>query len=344
MRLLCAARIALIAVCGATLACAPADAAKGKKRGQSASTIEKARGAPTQRPARSQAETASARKKTAQVIAAAPSIPLPHVAAANEIGVALGASFGPTNGGVAAVALVAAAGLLGDGEKRRPGAGEAMTLEQFLDRLMMAESGGNAFARNSRSTATGPFQFIASTWLQIANKHFSDVIGSLSPGEILALRTDMTLARRAAQIYTEDNAAYLVANGHKATFPHLRLAFLVGAGGAVRVLSAKPDAPVGTLLGATFIGANPFMARMTTDDLVARCARDISTDRSSVAALDVDADAIQRAAGAKASKRPKIAVACNLVRASCKKWLALANKRLSRLTRLKKGKAERDPS
>src|SRR5690606_6893021 len=44
-----------------------------------------------------------------------------------------------------------------------PNAGEAaMTMPKFFDRLMMAESGGRLTARNARSTALGPFQFIES--------------------------------------------------------------------------------------------------------------------------------------------------------------------------------------
>lgn len=210
-----------------------------------------------------------------------------------------------------------------------------MTIETFLDRLMMAESGGRLNLRNSRSTAVGPFQFIASTWLSVARKHFAEETRLMSAYGILKLRTDVTYARRAARIYTEQNAAFLVANGHKASYPHLRLAFLVGPTGARRVLAARPETKLVSILGATVIGANPFMAQMTAEDLIKRCAREIATDRSTVAGLEPNADAIKNAGSRQKSSAPTVAVACDLDRPSCRRWLALATKREARVTRLK---------
>jgi hypothetical protein len=48
--------------------------------------------------------------------------------------------------------------------------------DAFLDRLMSAESGGLAHAKNPRSTALGPFQFIKSTFLEITRRHFPAVL------------------------------------------------------------------------------------------------------------------------------------------------------------------------
>lgn len=206
----------------------------------------------------------------------------------------------------------------------------AMTLDTFLDRLMMAESGGNVYARNARSTALGPFQFIAATWLHLARTAFATETAELKPHEVLELRTDLDFARRAAKAYTEANAAHLIANGHKATFGNLRLAFLVGPGGAVKVLSAKPVTPVAGILGATVVGANPFMRAMTAEDLIARAHRDIAADTAVDTGLALSADAIARAKAAKRTAGPKIAVRCNLSMPSCRRWLALAKRRSAR--------------
>ena len=211
-----------------------------------------------------------------------------------------------------------------------------MTVDMFLDRLMQSESGGRLNARNPRSTAVGPYQFIASTWLQIARTSFATETAELKPHEVLDLRTDLSFARRAAKIYTEENAAHLVANGQQATFANLRLAFLVGAGGAVRVLSAKADTPVATLLGATVVGANPFMRAMTAEDLIARAARDISTDARLAAgvAMTPSTDAIDKAKKAPARRaEPRIEVECDLSRPSCRRWLALAKRKVGRTRR-----------
>ena len=59
-----------------------------------------------------------------------------------------------------------------------------LTIDGFLDRLMMAESGGNDAARNQRSTALGPFQFIKSTFVEVARRHFAEETATLSPSAI----------------------------------------------------------------------------------------------------------------------------------------------------------------
>jgi hypothetical protein len=253
-----------------------------------------------------------------------------------------------------------------------PAAGaDNMTVDLFLDRLMRAESGGKDTARNAGSTALGPYQFIASTWLMIVNRYFKLEIADLNAAQILALRTDRKLARRAAEAYTRDNAAYLAAQGHTPTFPNLRLAFLVGAGGAARILSSPPDTRAGTLLGAAVIGANPFMTNLTAGGLIARAARDIEADPKSLAGVTPDperifrelfannsgpvfanliappiardvASMIQTVATTRAAHqtmaestrrpkaaRPKIEVECDLSKPSCRRWLALAERRIA---------------
>lgn len=212
-------------------------------------------------------------------------------------------------------------------------AGE-ITLDVFLDRLMMSESGGRLNARNARSTAVGPYQFIASTWLQIARTSFAIETAELKPHEVLELRTDLTFARRAAKIYTEANAAHLAANNHKPTFANLRLAFLVGPGGAVRILSAKPETPVVALLGTTVVGANPFMRSMTAADLVARAARDISADVNVDTGLTPSPDAIANAKSPAKYAGPSVSVKCSMARPSCRRWIALANRKGTRNKRI----------
>ena len=216
-------------------------------------------------------------------------------------------------------------------EAAKPGEQQQMTMEQFLDRLMRAESGGRLTARNPRSTAYGPYQFIASTWLMIANKHFAKETKDLRVDQILGLRADPELSRKAAEIYTLENAAYLVAQGHRASFPHLRLAFLVGAGAAGRILAAHPDMPVNQILSSNVIVANPFMARLTAADLIGRCARDLSATPAMTAGVIPDEEMVKaaKAAGTTAatSARARIAVSCNLTLPSCRRWLVLAERR-----------------
>jgi hypothetical protein len=200
-----------------------------------------------------------------------------------------------------------------------------LTLEAFLDRLMMAESDGRDDARNSRSTAVGPFQFIRETFLEVARRHFANETASLSTAAILALRTDRAFARRAAAAYSKDNAAHLAREGLPASFPNLRLAYLAGPGGATRVLRAAPDARVATLLSRGAMTANPFMAGMTAAELLAKCARDLEVGPGSMAGITPD-----RPLPGRDASRPKIAVKCSLGLPSCRRWLALQTAKLER--------------
>ena len=73
----------------------------------------------------------------------------------------------------------------------------------------------------------------------------------------------------------DEIAAYLREQGLKPTFAHLRLAYLLGGGGAAKVLRAPPQTPLAGILGAAVIRANPFMKGMTAAGLVERSARDV---------------------------------------------------------------------
>lgn len=207
----------------------------------------------------------------------------------------------------------------------KPGAaGAPMTMETFLDRLMIAESGGRLDARNPRSTAVGPFQFIESTFLAVVRRHFAAETATLAPHEILALRSHPVFARKAAEAYTRDNAAVLQGFDVAPTFPHLRLAFLLGPGGAARVLKAPPDAPLAGLLAPAVLVANPFMASLTAAGLVARSAREVAQPVTSTAGVAVPpGTTLAAGAGGRRALPPGIAVRCNLRLPSCKRWLAL---------------------
>lgn len=207
----------------------------------------------------------------------------------------------------------------GIGNKTADLKSQTKDFETYLDRLMMAESGGRLNAKNPRSTALGPFQFITSTWLSVTRNHLAEDIEGLNVQQILALRTDRDLARKAAAAYTRENAVHLAGDGIATTYGNLRLAFLLGPGGAARVLQAKPDTPLVSLLGPKVIRANPFMARLTAEDLAQRSAREISIDPAKRLAVN----------GAKVKpKGPQIRVRCNLSRPSCRRWLAMKKSQL----------------
>ena len=192
----------------------------------------------------------------------------------------------------------------------------------FLDRLMIAESGGRENAKNPRSSALGPFQFLSSTFLDLMARHFAATTGGKTDVQILQLRTDHQIARNAALVYTRENAAFLIERGLEASAAHLRLAFLVGPYGAARVIGAEPETPVTQLLSSAALEANPFMNRMTARQLLDRSADD-------AAGVRLVTLPIARSGGKKAAAGG-VRVRCNLGRPSCRKWLALANVRQQR--------------
>ena len=118
-------------------------------------------------------------------------------------------------------------------------------------------------------------------------------------------------------IYSRENAQFLAARGSPATAANLRLAFFVGPSAALRVLAAKPEEALANILSANAIAANPTLGRMTAAALIEKSGREAE---GAVQPLN--------AASASKSASPKIAVRCNLKLASCRHWLALAEKRM----------------
>ena len=192
----------------------------------------------------------------------------------------------------------------------------AAAFERFLDYLMRAESDGRDYLTNPRSTAVGAFQFIKSTFLLMARQYFAREVAELSDNDVLELRTNRAFARRAAAAYTRENAAFLQGQGIRPTFGHLRLAYLVGPSGALKVVRAEPKTRVAEILSEAAIRANPFMKDMTAADLIAKAQRDIGERGAPVLASHT-----MTGEGAPANAKPS--VRCNQQLASCRHWVAL---------------------
>ena len=141
----------------------------------------------------------------------------------------------------------------------------------LVDSIIGAESGGNADARNPNSSAGGLGQFIDATWLAMLAKHRPDIQGSRD--ELLALKNDPTLSRAMTEAYAADNGKILTGAGFEASPGNTYLAHFAGPQGAVKVLSADPNAPVSAILGEAAVKANPFLQGMTAADLQAWAAR-----------------------------------------------------------------------
>jgi hypothetical protein len=134
------------------------------------------------------------------------------------------------------------------------------------------ESGLNAGARASTSSASGLYQFIESSWLAVVKKHGSehglgwaaDAIGKTAGGHytvsggnraaILALRNNPEVASLMAAEHAGDNKAALEGTlGREATGTDLYMAHFLGLGGAkqfLRSMQATPDRSAAALFPA----------------------------------------------------------------------------------------------
>lgn len=107
------------------------------------------------------------------------------------------------------------------------------------------ESGFNPGAKAKTSSATGLFQFIDATWLQMLKRHGpAHGLEGLSKAQALALRKDPGVSSLMAAEHMADNARALEAGlGRPADRTDLYLAHFLGLGGALRFLRGLAEAP-----------------------------------------------------------------------------------------------------
>ncbi|MDF3605053.1 hypothetical protein PE067_02075 [Paracoccus sp. DMF-8] len=132
------------------------------------------------------------------------------------------------------------------------------------------------------STATGLGQFIESTWLRMMRSYRPDLVATLDRQQLLDLRLEPGLSRQMVRHLAQENEAFLRARGINATAGNLYLAHFLGPMGAAQALSADPAAPVGAVMGANVVNANPFLRNYTIADL--RAWSDRKMNAQSVAA------------------------------------------------------------
>ena len=124
------------------------------------------------------------------------------------------------------------------------------------------ESGLDPGARNSRSSAAGPFQFLESTWLDLFRRHgaaygqgelashiqvrngVSSVKDPAIRRQILELRHDVDLsAGMAARYLAEGREALEKRLGRPASESESRMAYVLGSGGAAKLIRAAESSP-----------------------------------------------------------------------------------------------------
>jgi hypothetical protein len=200
---------------------------------------------------------------------------------------------------------LARSGRLGLSETRYFG-GRSISMG-LLDSIIGAESGGDPNARNPNSSASGPSQFLDGTWIDTIAKHRPDLAASMSPQELIGLKSDPTLSRDMTAAYAADNAALLTKAGLPVTPGSQYLAHFAGPGGAVGLLNADPSTPAGAILGPAVVKANPFLANMTAGDVAAWAARKVGGAPAAPAPLAMGGPAPAAAAPAQPAPPPQAA-------------------------------------
>lgn len=143
-------------------------------------------------------------------------------------------------------------------------AGDAFAVVK--SRIGIVESGGSNSAKNPRSSATGTYQFVSGTWVNLYVRRFGR--GGLSDAQIAAKRADPRLQEVLMDDLMQANAKALRDSGHAADAGNLYLAHFAGSQGAAKILNADPNASVRSVLGAEVVDANPFLRSYSAADLV----------------------------------------------------------------------------
>ena len=117
-------------------------------------------------------------------------------------------------------------------------------VDLYLDKVFHAESGGAADAKNPNSSAYGPGQFIARTWIDLIQRHRPDIAATMNEAEILQLRSNTGLAREMGAALAQENATRLSKAGLLPSPSNLYVAHFLGGAGAVAALSAEDSTPI----------------------------------------------------------------------------------------------------
>jgi hypothetical protein len=126
----------------------------------------------------------------------------------------------------------------------------------------LLESHHDAAARNTRSSATGAYQFTERTWLDLMRRHGAElgqaklasqvtvkngaptVADPQTRSQILALRTDTGLAGAfAARYFAENRTSLAHSLGRQPSANEVQMAYLLGATGASRLIKAAANHP-----------------------------------------------------------------------------------------------------
>ena len=150
-------------------------------------------------------------------------------------------------------------------------------VDAVVERIISAESNDRAGAKNKRSSATGPAQFLDETWLDMIRAYRPDLAKGRNREQLLALRRNAKIAREMTRRFAERHAAMLARRGLPVTPATVYLAHFAGGAGAAALLTAPQQADAAQVMayadstGRTkreqIVKANPFLAKFSVADL-----------------------------------------------------------------------------
>ncbi len=133
-----------------------------------------------------------------------------------------------------------------------------------LTKIMRVESRGDKNAKNSKSSATGLFQFIDNTWNLYADKN-TDIDRTNSKNGDGRLKPEQQI--KVAIDFTRDNERALTSafSGRPPSAGEIYLAHFAGADGAINILKSDPNIPISKILSPKAMSANAEIYLNTSD-------------------------------------------------------------------------------
>jgi len=149
-------------------------------------------------------------------------------------------------------------GGLGAGDR-----GEEGALTGDLGAITRMIRGHEGFRKNPRSSATGPYQMIDSTFINYFRKMFPDQAKGKSDREILTIRSTpagISVSEKMGPQIIRDNARIIAEGGFSPNAQNVYLAHFFGPQTALKVLRADPNTPIKQIVGKAAVESNPFLA------------------------------------------------------------------------------------
>ena len=148
------------------------------------------------------------------------------------------------------------------------GGGGSSSSGDLANKIIQAESGGRNIA--NQSGAGGAATSSAFGIAQITKGTFEGLVAKAGSGNPLYgktfedMKADVELQKTALSQLMDQNRLFLKDAGLSTSDAAIYLAHFLGPGGAKRVLSASDNTPIGDIIGANAIAANPNLQKMST--------------------------------------------------------------------------------